>query len=65
MNTVLTSEVSSMDGEDPSQDVFMTNSSILDRLETPGEFNVTEHTGFLHGFVESLSVIVVSKRTIS
>ena len=54
-----------MDGEDPSQDVFMTNSSILDRLETPGEFNVTEHTGFLHGFVESLSVIVVSKRTIS
>jgi len=56
-NSVLTSEVSSTDGED----VFMTNSSILDTPDAPGEFNVTEHTGFLHGFVESLSVIVVSE----
>merc|ERR1719270_1065468 len=56
-NSVLTSEVSSTDGED----VFMTNSSILDSPDAPGEFNVTEHTGFLHGFVESLSVIVVSE----
>jgi len=26
-----------------------------------GEFNTTEHKGFLHGFVESLSVILVSE----
>jgi putative Ca2+/H+ antiporter (TMEM165/GDT1 family) len=25
------------------------------------EFNTTEHKGFLHGFVESLSVILVSE----
>ena len=25
------------------------------------QFNVTEHRGFLHGFVEAISVIVVSQ----
>merc|ERR1719317_1507465 len=35
----------------------VTNTSIM---EEPA-FNVTEHRGFLHGFVESLSVILVSE----
>ena len=56
----MTSEVASNHPEYTSQHVFMTNSSILEQ-DSSTDFNVTEHTGFLHGFVESLSVIVVSK----
>jgi len=59
-NTKLTSEVASNHPEYTSQHVFMTNSSILEQ-DSSTDFNVTEHTGFLHGFVESLSVIVVSE----
>merc|ERR1719317_636550 len=35
----------------------VTNTSVLEE----NAFNTTEHRGFLHGFVESLSVILVSK----
>merc|ERR1719205_340405 len=45
--------------EEESADPFLevTNSSILEE----SHFNTTEHRGFLHGFVESLSVILVSE----
>jgi len=35
--------------------------SNLSIMEEKNSFNVTEHRGFLHGFVESLSVILVSE----
>ena len=38
-----------------SEDPFLTNSTFLEEEH----FNVTEHRGFLHGFVEAISVIVV------
>merc|ERR1719158_2411591 len=37
--------------------ISVSNTSLIEE----DHFNVTEHTGFLHGFVESLSVIVVSE----
>ena len=44
--------------DDGNVDLFLdvTNSSVLEEEH----FNTTEHRGFLHGFVESLSVILVS-----
>ena len=39
------------------EDIVMSNSSV----DHEDRFNVTEHRGFLHGFVEAISVIVVSE----
>ena len=39
----------------------VTNTSIMEE----NSFNTTEHRGFLHGFVESLSVILVMQNIIS
>jgi len=39
------------------EDILMSNSSV----DHEDRFNVTEHRGFLHGFVEAISVIVVSE----
>ena len=44
-------------GED-IEDMEVSNSSILEEEH----FNTTEHRGFLHGFVESLSVILVIQK---
>ena len=45
------------EGDDLEGDPFLTvtNTSVLEE----NNFNTTEHRGFLHGFVESLSVILV------
>ena len=45
------------EGDDLEGDPFLTvtNTSVLEE----NTFNTTEHRGFLHGFVESLSVILV------
>ena len=46
------------DGGDANLFMEVSNSSVLEEER----FNTTEHRGFLHGFVESLSVILVTLR---
>ena len=48
-------EVAGEDGGEVEPFMEVSNSSILEEEH----FNTTEHRGFLHGFVESLSVILV------
>jgi hypothetical protein len=57
------SEAEEPDGhphETTTFDPLFLNATVDDDLLV-AEFNTTEHKGFLHGFVESLSVILVSE----
>jgi hypothetical protein len=51
-------EVPGEDGGEADPFMEVSNSSILEEEH----FNTTEHRGFLHGFVESLSVILVKPK---
>jgi hypothetical protein len=62
------SEAEEPDGRHPHEtttfDPLFLNATVDnddDDLLLATEFNTTEHKGFLHGFVESLSVILVSE----
>eukprot|EP00092_Neocalanus_flemingeri_P069931 GFUD01085783.1.p1 GENE.GFUD01085783.1~~GFUD01085783.1.p1 ORF type:complete len:381 (-),score=65.67 GFUD01085783.1:254-1396(-) len=50
-------EVAGEDGSDEDHFMDVSNTSVLEEEH----FNTTEHRGFMHGFVESLSVILVSE----
>ena len=54
-------EVPGEDVEDMDPFMEVSNSSILEEEH----FNTTEHRGFLHGFVESLSVILVIPKVLT
>ncbi len=62
------SEAEEPDGHHPHETttfdpLFLLNATTVDNDDNllATEFNTTEHKGFLHGFVESLSVILVSE----
>ena len=54
-------EVAGEDIEDMEPFMEVSNSSILEEEH----FNTTEHSGFLNGFVESLSVILVIQKVLT